>query len=76
MRIIDLAFAALHAFPAPGVINPMEVPGLIRVIQAPSYNTVARDELRAINELRAQRGLPPVDQHGQPQGVNHVHQAR
>lgn len=76
MRILDLAFSALHLFPAPGMVNPMAIPDVIKQVQASQYQVVARDELRAINEARAQRGLPPIDQNGQTQGVNHVHQAR
>jgi uncharacterized protein YkwD len=77
MRIIELAFATLHLFPAPGVINPMALPDVVREVQAAQQSKqFARDELRAVNDLRAKHGLPPVDTNGQTQGEHYVHQAR
>lgn len=71
MRILDLAFATLHLFPAPGMVNPMALPDVIRQIEATQYQTVARDELRAINELRAKHGLPALNERGQVEGASH-----
>ena len=76
MRILDLAFSALHLFPAPGIVNYPEAINIYREVQLPAYKTVARDELRAINEIRAKHGLSPVNECGQTEGENHVHQAR
>jgi len=74
MRILELAFSALHLFP--GVVNYPEAINIYRGIQLPAYKTVARDELRAINQIRAKHGLPPVNERGQTQGVEYVYQAR
>jgi len=71
MKILELAFATLHLFPAPGMVNPITLPDVIRQIEATQYETVARDKLRAINELRAKHGLPPLDKRGQLQGVTY-----
>jgi hypothetical protein len=76
MRILDLAFSALHLFPAPGIVNYPEAINIYRELQVPAYKTVARDELRAINEIRVRNGLPALDERGQPQGEPHVYQAR
>jgi hypothetical protein len=76
MRILELAFSALHLFPAPGIVNYPEAINIYRELQTSGYQTVARDELRAINDIRVKQGLPALDERGQPQGENHVYQAR
>ena len=64
---INIAFAALHVLPPGGGVNVLEVPELVRTIQATSYSTVANQELAAINRLRAEHGLRPINEQGEEQ---------
>lgn len=52
------------------------VPLPASLIQPLRDQLAARDELRAINDIRVKQGLPALDERGQPQGENHVYQAR
>jgi hypothetical protein len=66
---LNLAAAALHVVPAPGVVAVQEIPYVVRqAVQPLQHHAFVADELHAINLLRAQNGLPPLDQHGQPLG--------
>lgn len=66
---LTLATAALHVVPAPGVVAVQEIPYLVRqAVQPLQHHAFVADELHAINLLRAQHGLPPIDEHGQPLG--------
>lgn len=75
MNLLDVVFTAVHLFPAPGHFNAFALPDAYRLTQQSQYQVVARDETRAVNDLRAQRGLPPLNQRGESQEVIYVHQA-
>lgn len=75
MNLLDVVFTAVHLFPAPGHFNAFAVPDAIRLAQQSQYQVVARDESRAVNDIRAKHGLPPLNQRGEPQEVIYVHQA-
>lgn len=66
---LNVATAALHVMPAPGVVAVQEIPYVVRqIVQPLQHHAFVADELHAVNQLRAQNGLPPIDEYGQPLG--------